>query len=260
MSDHLIHVPETIEGVSRLLKARKWEKAAIVWAYVHSFENGEVGRGIAVSSDSYGKPYTPESFAHLGIAGLLSKNTVQAYWENWQAAIDAKKAKPVKPGDDITEPNMKWPPTDRDPRAGTPGRHTSKQLTAQQVAAAIKKDPVIAEAALEAIGENDAAEQDLRAVAGGAAPKAEVFIKDEMPNAIDRLADAIGEESNRRGLILEIWHGSKALRGAWEKLASEHRYTGVADEVSQLREASAWLTEIQWGIQSFIVENQDATS
>ena len=94
MSDHLIHVPETIEGVSRLLKARKWEKAAIVWAYVHSFENGEVGRGIAVSSDSYGKPYTPESFAHLGIAGLLSKNTVQAYWENWQAAIDAKKAKP----------------------------------------------------------------------------------------------------------------------------------------------------------------------
>ena len=88
MSDHLIHVPETIEGVSRLLKARKWEKAAIVWAYVHSSPDQA-----HVKSDM-NKPYTPESFAHLGIAGLLSKNTVQAYWENWQAAIDAKKAKP----------------------------------------------------------------------------------------------------------------------------------------------------------------------
>ncbi len=33
VNDDVTFVPETVEGVGRLLKARKWDKAAIVWAY-----------------------------------------------------------------------------------------------------------------------------------------------------------------------------------------------------------------------------------
>lgn len=34
-----ISIPDNVGGVSALLTTRKWEKAAIVWAYVHSSEN-----------------------------------------------------------------------------------------------------------------------------------------------------------------------------------------------------------------------------
>jgi hypothetical protein len=50
-----------------------------------------------------------DEFAAHGIAGLRTRKTVAAYWRGWQSAVDAKKAKAVKPGDSIEEPKMPWP-------------------------------------------------------------------------------------------------------------------------------------------------------
>lgn len=116
-----ISIPDNVGGVSALLTTRKWEKAAIVWAYVHSSENQA-----HVKSDM--KPYTPESFAALGIAGLRSKNTVQSYWATWQNAINNGNAQPVKPGDTINEPATPWPGTDTDSRSGI-RRHPHPDVT-----------------------------------------------------------------------------------------------------------------------------------
>jgi hypothetical protein len=96
-------IPETIEGVAALFTARKWDKAAIVWAYVDANGRGKRG-GIRRRT----KEYTPDSFADLGLFGLSSNQTVLHYWQAWQDAIDSGDAQPVAPGDEIPTVDLPW--------------------------------------------------------------------------------------------------------------------------------------------------------
>jgi hypothetical protein len=157
-------IPDTIEGVAGLLTARGWERAAIVWAYVHSSENQA-----HVKTDMRGKLYTPESFAALGLSGLRSKNTVQAYWQAWQDAMKKRKAKAVKPGDTIEVPDLTFPSTDTTSPAARPNPYDEEyEVEANEagipvsvakragqnkaaVAAAIMADPEVEKVAREAV-------------------------------------------------------------------------------------------------------------
>ena len=88
-----INIPASIEqavdvlvGVEALLRAKEWERAAIVAAFVTVSEQG-------VGANQVGKVKTdlsPAEFADLGIAGLKSKNTVQEYAKRWEEAGRAR--------------------------------------------------------------------------------------------------------------------------------------------------------------------------
>ena len=104
-------VPDTIEGVSQLLVSREWDKAAVVWAYVHcTDERGNKRQGANAKNSICEKPYTPESFAAKGFTGLRSKDTVRAHWKRWQDAIKTpgSGACPIKPGDPIPTVTLSW--------------------------------------------------------------------------------------------------------------------------------------------------------
>ena len=78
-------VPDTIEGVDALLVSREWDKAAVVWAYVHCFdEKGGSVTDRANAKNSIEKPYTPVTFAAKKFVGLCSKDSVRAHWQRWQ--------------------------------------------------------------------------------------------------------------------------------------------------------------------------------
>jgi hypothetical protein len=79
--------------------SREWDKAAVVWAYVHVVEHGTNQHTEDVKNDILNKPYTPVTFAAKGFSGLCSKNSVQAHWQRWQDAIDSGHAVPIKPGE-----------------------------------------------------------------------------------------------------------------------------------------------------------------
>lgn len=106
-----IRIPKTIEEAAdrlallgRLAQATGWERSAIVYAFT---EVGLHGRGKTVSSDSF----SFEQFAALGFYGLKSKNSVQAYHERWAEYGDPN----IQPGDEITLPDVEWPPIESRP-------------------------------------------------------------------------------------------------------------------------------------------------
>lgn len=83
---------EALAGVERLLTAKRWERAAIVAAFVHP-DLGNGGREEAVSSDHLESART---FARRGITGLKSHVTVSEYAQRWLAV----RPRPV-PGQSI---------------------------------------------------------------------------------------------------------------------------------------------------------------
>lgn len=105
-------------------------------------------------------------------------------------------------------------------------------------------------------------EDDLRAILGGAKTAAEVeaavAAEAENPGSIRQSIPGIEDESKRRDAIRALQHGAKALHDQWNQLVAEHTHTGVADEVAWLHDTSSHLTEIQWGIGAFIVEDAKA--
>jgi hypothetical protein len=107
MSERKINIPGTIDeavasltGIGALLTAKEWERAAIVAAFV-SLSEGKGKRN--VSSD-----ISPVEFAALGIVGLKSKNTVWAYAQAWQEAINQGKAVAAEPGATVALPDLTW--------------------------------------------------------------------------------------------------------------------------------------------------------
>lgn len=120
MSAERIKVPKTLDEATTklvdldgLVTAREWERAAIVYAF--TTEADGPGRP-KVNSDLC----SPQEFAALGINGLKSKTTVRTYRRAWQTAIDAKKAKPPRPGGQVTLPEMPWPPAPTKAKANRP--------------------------------------------------------------------------------------------------------------------------------------------
>lgn len=105
-----------LAGLDRLLTAKRWEKAAIVWAFT---TNDGPGRPSNV-------PATPQfpcpvaEFASLKLSGLNQRETVTRYRKAWQDAIDLGAACSVQPGDEVDLPELPFPSAD-DPHLVTAG-------------------------------------------------------------------------------------------------------------------------------------------
>lgn len=140
-----VDIPATLEeaksrlgGLERLLTAKGWERAAIVYAFTR--DDGRTGRPpkVARTSDflNFGE------FAALGISGLRSKDTVARYHRAWQEAVDSGAAEPVEPGQKIIVlPGLEWPPT----RGGTDGYSSEEgaRRTIERIVARHGVEPVV---------------------------------------------------------------------------------------------------------------------
>jgi hypothetical protein len=109
-----ITIPESIEqavsdlnGLAALLTAKKWARAAIVWAFT---EPGTGGPRTVRKSAQF---LTIREFADLKITGLTHGEDVGFYRKCWQSAIDDGQATAVKPGEKVKLPALDWPPFPR---------------------------------------------------------------------------------------------------------------------------------------------------
>jgi hypothetical protein len=94
-------VTTALNGLGRLLNAKQWERAAIVYAFTHD------GRG-----EKPGKPgstFTFKEFAKLGINGLRDPDVVSEYRRIWANAIEDGHAPECVPGDSVELPVIDWP-------------------------------------------------------------------------------------------------------------------------------------------------------
>lgn len=106
----VIKVPDVLEDVSealdtsRLLVAREWEKAAIVFAFT------AVG---GPRNTAYHEPEPPRvnirQFARLGFSGLTTVKAVVRYRRAWSWAITEGLALPVEPGALVNLPMVAFP-------------------------------------------------------------------------------------------------------------------------------------------------------
>jgi hypothetical protein len=109
---------DTLVRLDRLLTAKHWERAAIVFAFTTDDRNG-CRPDLAGNSARF--PLSPTEFARLGFAGLRDRETVARYRQAWQSAVDAGDAKEVSPGDAVELPDLPWPPPAADyPIPGDP--------------------------------------------------------------------------------------------------------------------------------------------
>ena len=182
-----ITIPDTIDeavtsldGIGRLVQAREWKRAAIVWALTH-YEGGSRGPR---SMGQMSQTLTYSQLAEKGIVGLTNRKRVAWYHDQWQSVIDDGYADPVGLGDSIDIPDdWEWPPNDsvgeRDTsmteerrehlmeagrEAGLPTGSKVVDIVANQrsLQAAIKADPATAEAAAAALVSNDEGIRALR--------------------------------------------------------------------------------------------------
>ena len=143
MSNRIDHIPDNIEGVMQLMTARKWEKAAIAYAFTKPSAGGRppknLDKTVGVSVSELQFPCSIEDFARLKIAGFSSHVTVRKYRAAWQLAMKRRKAKAVKPGDPFVEPDMPWPTEESKETGGGWGR--SFKLHSEWIESMIERNP-----------------------------------------------------------------------------------------------------------------------
>lgn len=159
---------DRLGGLDRLLTAKRWERAAIVYAFtVNEGPGGSQGR-----DSDLGFPMPAKAFARLGFSGLAHHETVARYRNAWQRAVDEGHAAPTEPGQEITLPDLDWPPyfdsTAGDDRYEALARKDQLRAQAEEdgvgaskvldvaknraaLAAAIKADPAVMQAARDAL-------------------------------------------------------------------------------------------------------------
>jgi DNA N-6-adenine-methyltransferase (Dam) len=98
---------DSLNGVARLVLAKDWERAAIVYAFTRRGEPGEGGPGREQPDNSVTLPIS--AFAALGIAGLNSHVTVRRYRRAWEYAMEEGAAEEALPGGRVDLPNLAWP-------------------------------------------------------------------------------------------------------------------------------------------------------
>jgi hypothetical protein len=188
---------KALTGLDGLITAREWERAAIVAAFTHD------GRGRKNTENRV----SAVEFARNDIAGLRDADTVNRYRRSWQAAVDAGLVAEARPGQKVTLPDAPWADyydsTDGDERydrieakdalreqARSDGVGETKVLDIAKnrsaMASAIKADPKVAEAALDAL-------------------------VSKHPTGVEREGVRLREETNRR---------------AFDKIRSERRAQG----------------------------------
>lgn len=113
---------EALDGLGSLITARKWERAAIVAAFVRvSPGRGQVHPDIA-GRGNRAFPISPTEFAEFGIVGLLTDKSVTKYVQAW---LDAHDGNYPRPGATRRLPTSGFPPM----RTGTDGHNSDDGLT-----------------------------------------------------------------------------------------------------------------------------------
>lgn len=221
---------EALDGVGDLIKAKEWERAALVASIVR------LGAGQGTSSRTgRGDRMSAREFAELGIVGLSSTSTVSAYVQRW---LDANDGEYPGLGKRVELPEVDWPPTSLDdPRhtgvsdreaimaeALAAGTGTTKALDIAKnkpaMAAAIAGSPAVARAAAAALP-REIREEVYRSVV------------DERVSAADRLPggrsipSAVASEARERGY------------DQWEQTRETKMRDALARGLAALREMSA---------------------
>ncbi len=176
-----IRLPDTItkavaklSGIDSLLTAKRWERAAIVYAFTVM-----PGSGGTPDRAKQRSELTFDEFAKLGIAGLKSKNTVQRYHELWAAHGDPN----LQLGDEAELPTIGFPPApdsnfgSRQSPEKAVARFNDLQPEAQEaVAVAVAKHP---ELASELLKDPEVVEAVTSAIANDPSATAQVASKVE---------------------------------------------------------------------------------
>jgi hypothetical protein len=106
----------TLGGLGELIIARKWERAAIVAAFVR-LDLGNGRRGSRTST----RLVSPREFAEFGIIGLRSDASVRKYVQAW---LDSHDDEYPEPDTKVALPTVEFPPM----RTGTDGANSDKGL------------------------------------------------------------------------------------------------------------------------------------
>ncbi len=104
-----------LKGLSELVTASEWQRAALVWAFTVEKKGG---RRTVSELGQLGV----REFADLGISGMQSPQTVTKYRKAWKLAIDNGHAADIKPGDEATMPDVEWQPYFNPPRERKPAK------------------------------------------------------------------------------------------------------------------------------------------
>lgn len=98
-------VRERLNGIERLLFTRKWERAAIVFAFTEVQTNKGPGNRPGVTPGKY----NIRDFAALGLAGLTTNKSVSRYRDAWISAVSQGWAPLVSPGQEVPLPDQPFP-------------------------------------------------------------------------------------------------------------------------------------------------------
>jgi hypothetical protein len=128
-----ITIPATIEeattgldGIGKLLTAKEWERAAIVYAFTNPAQ-GQRNVGATAPKLSI------RAFAALGITGLRHHTDVTAYRKAWESAI-LDGAPEAVPGVEIELPSLPW-------TSHLDGTNRSQEAVEDRTLKRILKDP-----------------------------------------------------------------------------------------------------------------------
>jgi hypothetical protein len=157
-----------LEGVGTLLVARRWERAAIVYAYT------DVG-GPRNSRQPKPPRVNIRQFASRGYAGLTTPKAVTRYRHAWVTAIDLGWAVPVNPGDTVELPDRPFP-------------EWMSAWQSDQITDAIRDDPATAALARRALQRHRITNNRRRTA--GTKDEARLLVQD-MDQAAFRLARAV---------------------------------------------------------------------
>jgi len=262
-------IPDTIEGVAGLLTARKWEKAAIVYAWTLPQQGRRTSRKTAGS-------YGIEEFAGLGIAGLRSPRSVEAYRAAWVWAIESGWTEPVDPGDEIDLEDLAlvdFPPVDNRSqsqrpseydedyraeavRTGAPvGEAKRSGYNKAAVEAAVAADPEVAAAAQRGLNRREEKRRtkvrdDFYRKKGKEPPPVDPAYQDAddytgggvLGEALTAL-DVEIDRMERGDWIKAVLRVSKALERNIERGLARFEFTTVPEDIERVRVIQATLSD-----------------
>lgn len=139
-----VHIPASIEeaqerlgGIGRLLTAKGWERAAIVYAFTSNQQ------GSNQHSRKTANALGIREFANLGISGLRDDETVAWVRQAWQDAVDDGAATKAEPGTDVTMPDRDFPKHPRT-RSAVDGFRAQLRQSPEAVRELVRDQPDIA--------------------------------------------------------------------------------------------------------------------
>jgi hypothetical protein len=257
---------EELKRLGRVVQEYEWKRAGAVDALVREPDEPEDGR------------LTPNQFAKLGIRGLKSTRAITQYKQAWRKAVAAGIAEPAKLGATVTLPDVDWREWAGEPDATAPWRVGGPEVAARYaeeaeaagttvgmavragsnrpaLVAAIMADEKVEKAAWEAIQKKDAAKHR-RARDHSDAVTCDFGPLDPEEDLVGSLVEGAVKEAGRRELLDYLEQLSEQVLASAQRLKDEHAYTGVHDEVEQVHRIGHNLSEAQWVITGFAVEQE----